>query len=200
MIDVSRLPRSDQYNPAAASQPIGTLVDVPGDVKTVTYLLQASGVMGVQDRLSQLSPAADGKSAAMMNTGLVRRQLDRAVSSYAEEMGQSMQMMASGDLVAPEVVSIDFAYYDGTQWTYEWDSSLQGLPWLVQVTLALQSDSGSSEMPASGVSLQTLTLEDQERYGIETFELTVAIPGAKLQASASGTNASTASGLSSAGL
>jgi hypothetical protein len=191
MVDVSRIPRSNEFN-TQSSIP-GQLVDVPGDVKTVTYVMQSTSVLGAQDSIAEVS-----STAISTGSGLVRRSLDRLVLKYAEESGMSNQTMNSGELIAPEVVALDFAYYDGTQWVYEWDSSVQGLPWLVQINLALQSPTVAETNPiGGGISLSTLTVEDQQAYGIKVYELTVAIPGAQLQAVPS---ADTAAGMESVGL
>lgn len=196
MVDVSRIPRTSEYNQMTGS--IGMLSDVPGDVKSVTYLLQTGGPLGVQDSMLQVSTA--NQNTLISNSGLVRRALDRNVLKYAEENATSTSLNSSGDLVAPEVVAMEFAFYDGTQWLYQWDSSQQGLPWLVQITLALQSPESAESNPiVGGITLSTLTVSDQQAYGIQVFQMTVAIPGANLQAA--GTSAqSTDSGMQAMGL
>ncbi len=196
MVDVSRIPRTSEYNPITGS--IGTLSDIPGDVKSVTYLLQGGGPLGVQDSMLQVSTA--GENTLISNSGLVRRALDRNVLKYAEENATITSLNSTGDLVAPEVVAMEFAFYDGTQWLYEWDSSQQGLPWLVQITLALQSPEAAEANPiVGGITLSTLTISDQQAYGIQVFQMTVAIPGANLQAA--GTSAqSSGSGMQAMGL
>ncbi len=196
MVDVSRIPRTSEYNSMTGS--IGMLSDVPGDVKSVTYLLQSGGPLGVQDSMAQVSTA--GENTLISNSGLVRRALDRNVLKYAEENATITSLNSTGDLVAPEVVAMEFAFYDGTQWLYEWDSSQQGLPWLVQITLALQSPEAAEANPiVGGIALSTLTVSDQQAYGIQVFQMTVAIPGANLQAA--GTSAqSSGSGMQAMGL
>lgn len=196
MVDVSRIPRTSEYNQTTGS--IGMLSDVPGDVKSVTYMLQSGGPLGVQDSMLQVSTA--NQNTLISNSGLVRRALDRNVLKYAEENATSTSLNSSGDLVAPEVVAMEFAFYDGTQWLYQWDSSQQGLPWLVQITLALQSPESAESNPiVGGITLSTLTVSDQQAYGIQVFQMTVAIPGANLQAS--GTSAqSSGSGMQAMGL
>lgn len=196
MVDVSRIPRTSEYNQTTGS--IGMLSDVPGDVKSVTYMLQSGGPLGVQDSMLQVSTA--NQNTLISNSGLVRRALDRNVLKYAEENATSTSLNSSGDLIAPEVVAMEFAFYDGTQWLYQWDSSQQGLPWLVQITLALQSPESAESNPiVGGITLSTLTVSDQQAYGIQVFQMTVAIPGANLQAS--GTSAqSSGSGMQAMGL
>ena len=154
--------------------------------------------MGVQDSLDAFN---DGTTVTTgMSSGLVRRQLDRAILAYAEEMADSTRLMRTGELIAPEVVSLEFAYYDGTQWTYTWDSSTQSLPWLIQITLGIQSASGEAKAELeSGVPLSSLTYDQQTEYGIQVYELIVAIPGANLKAAAKESQ-NADSGMSSMGL
>ncbi|QDV22981.1 type II secretion system protein [Aureliella helgolandensis] len=204
MIDVSRIPRPDEYTPQQASITDSIIADVPGDMKTVTYYVQEATAQGVDDAMANFSRDVTSASAASLSqgfsSGLVRRQLDRGVIAYAEEMGDTQSLYRTGDLVAPEVLMLEFAYYDGTQWLTEWDSSTQSLPWLIQITLAMQSESGSQTavLPA-GTSVSTLTQTDRETYGINIYELVVAIPGAQLKP-ADTASLDAASGMSSMGL
>lgn len=180
MLDVSRLPRVDEYIPQGGSMLESTLTDVPGDIKTVSYFVQTPTSMGVADSLNDF---ADQTEVVIGTSGLVRRQLDRAILAYAEEVGDTTRLQQTGVLIAPEVVSLEFAYYDGTQWLYDWDSTTQALPHLITITLAMQSASGEeSAALEAGVSLSTLTFDQKQAYGIEIYELTVAIPGAQLKA------------------
>ncbi len=169
-----------------------TLVDVPGDIKTVTYFVQTPSLMGVEDSLQVFSePAAVPGVPTGMSSGLVRRAIDRAVLAYAEEMADSQRLMRTGELLAPEVISLEFAYFDGTQWLYEWDSSTQSLPWLVQISLGIQSATGEEKAAMeAGVALNTLTYEQQTAYGIQVYDLIVAIPGCTAQGCGCGNSGS----------
>lgn len=201
MVDVSRLPRPDEYLVQQTSILDGTLTDVPGDIKTVTYFVQSSSSQGVADSMDVFREAS-GDPLTGYASGLVRRALDRGVVAYAEELGDSQRIARTGDLVAPEVIALEFAYFDSelAQWVYEWDSSQQSLPWLIQVSLAIQSATGSEKFKVeAGTPLNTLSLEDRQSYGIEVFELVVAIPGANLVA-ADAASADAAAGMDSLGL
>ncbi len=200
-MDISRIPRMDEYTAQQNGLLNGTLTDLPGDIKSVSYFVQTPTTMGVNDTMSQVSTTAINSNGS---AGLVRRALDRAVMDNAELNGQTDQLNRTGELVAPEVLALEFSYYDGTQWTTTWDSSTQGLPWLVDITLAMQSKSGEKNgtIPP-GLSLSTMTYDDRARYGIEIYNLVVTIPGAQLQSTGTATDASgtgTDSGMSSMGL
>lgn len=198
MLDVSRIPRPEEYIVQQTSLLDGTLTDVPGDMKTVTYYVQAATNMGVNDTLNNF--ASDPANASGFSSGLVRRQLDRAVTAYAEEMGDIDRLSRTGDLVAPEVIAVEFSYFDGVQWLLQWDSSTQSLPWLVQISLAMQSATASELAQLEpGTPISTMTYEDRSAYGIEVYELVVAIPGAQLTA-ADAASADQAAGMESMGL
>lgn len=186
MVDVSRAARVDELAAMYGNvqpAPLGTLRDIPGDMKRVTYYLQTASPAGVQDVMSQVEsrPSTIAGDSGSVQAGLVRRQLDRNVTSFAEASGLASQIAASGDMVSPEVVSLEFSFFDGAQWTYQWDSSTMGLPWLINISLAMQSASGQEKAGVPlGLNLSTLSREQMQAYGIEVYELTVAIPGAQL--------------------
>ena len=95
-IDVSRLPRPDEYFPTQGNTSTGTMGDMTSDVKTVAYYVQSPRTDGVQDSLGQLSQQAaslDAAATATPNGGLVRRSVDRALTQYAYEIGQSDRLM-----------------------------------------------------------------------------------------------------------
>ncbi len=197
-LDVSRLPRADEYIPAAGALVAATLTDVPGDIKTVTYFVQSPSMTGVGDTMDAFNDPTMVTNG--LTGGLVRRALDRAIMAYAEETGDTTRLLQTGELIAPEVVSLEFAYFDGTQWLYDWDSTTQSLPWLVQITLGIQSATGEAEGAMNaGVSLGSMTAEQQATAGVQVFELIVAIPGAQLKAAEVATEG-TDSGMSSMGL
>ena len=130
-VDVSRVPRLDQYN-YDARDPSSTgskLVDRLSDVKTVTYYVVSPG---------EATGAATG-DGSQEQTGLVRRELDRAVTSWADEQGTLAQDLSEDVPEAPEVVAIRFKYFDGAEWVDSWDTEQQGaLPVAVEVSLALE--------------------------------------------------------------
>jgi type II secretory pathway pseudopilin PulG len=204
-IDVSRLPRPDEYYPRMANSQTGGLGDMPSDIKTVGYYVQSPRTDGVQDSLGTLvEQSATGTDAvATPNGGLVRRSVDRAVTQYAYDMGRSDQLMRTGELIAPEVVAIEFSYYDGTTWQTEWDGSKQGLPIVVKITLAMQRESFTKSKPATqGMAISALTQSVLQEYGIEIYSMNTLIPGSQLLVAPQGTTAtgSSSSGMSSVGL
>ncbi|QDS92984.1 hypothetical protein FF011L_17390 [Roseimaritima multifibrata] len=135
MFDISRTPRLEDFQQVAQDVSEG-LMDIPSDLKTVTYYVQQEGTTGVQDPLTQIS---EGLSIGSPNSGgLVRRAVDRLVTRYAMDSGNVTGLNMTGDLLAPEVLQIQFAYWDGFMWQIEWNSDEMGeLPMAVQVRLTL---------------------------------------------------------------
>jgi hypothetical protein len=176
-IDVSRPPRPDQYIGELANPLESRIVDIPSDTKKVSYFVQSPQlVYGVQDPLNQ---AVGG--APQRNAGLVRRSLDRAVNRWAMEQVQTMQLSSTGEILAPEVIALSFSYFDGLQWLPSWDSSLQGLPWAVQITIAMQHARFAREAPlVPGSLLQDLLLLPKTDTGVETYSMLAIIPGVQL--------------------
>ena len=200
-VDVSRLPRPDEYNVIQNGLMTGTLTDVPGDIKTVTYFVQTATNQGVADDMAGFASVA--ATSTGFTAGLVRRALDRGVMAYAQELGDIDRLNRTGDLVAPEVIALEFAFFDSElgEWVYEWDSSTQSLPWLVQISLAMQSATASEQSQVEpGTPLTSITFEDQRQLGIEIYELVVAIPGANLVAADAAQDAEMAAGMENLGL
>jgi hypothetical protein len=145
-MDVSRLPRYDEYQSmlAAGNSTLG-VTDIPSDIKTVTYYVM-SGDMSVstsgmtatgQDLLTSTDPN-------VVQRGLVRRQLDRAVSQYAQANGMLTTDNAA-EVLAAEVASIEFQYFDGSTWLYQWDTEEEGsLPLAIQIIMMLEAPSTQS--------------------------------------------------------
>ncbi|MEX2120970.1 MAG: prepilin-type N-terminal cleavage/methylation domain-containing protein [Pirellulales bacterium] len=129
-VDVSRLPRVDQYEQSISATDASPL-ELASDVKTVAYYMAGS----------QATAANAGA------TGLMRRQLDRAVTQWAAMNGNLLGLDQAAQALAPEVVSIQFEYFDGYEWLTEWDSDAsQGLPMAVEIAIALDSQADPSQI------------------------------------------------------
>lgn len=164
-LDLSRLPRLEEYI-AFLDETVSDIDDVPSDLKTVTYYVQgADTIAGVQDTLSTLED-----EGAESGGGLVRRSLDRASTVYATTGGNLSLLTQTGELLAPEVVGIEFAYWDGYQWQIEWSSDEMGeLPLAVQVQISMVD-------PVLAGSVDTTTPDPDS---IRTFTHIVRLPLAR---------------------
>lgn len=152
-IDVSRLPSQEQYQMAAPLD--GTLVpfsDLPSDIKTITYYLQAPGAATALSPSAETEGIVPGSSPfdrleAQPTGGLVRRELDRSITQWALTNGNVAGLERAGTIIAPEAVSLEFRYFDGTQWLTQWDTStLMSLPIAIEVLLALQPPADASAL------------------------------------------------------
>lgn len=153
-VDLSRLPRLEEY--LRMLDPDATNIDdIPSDLKTVAYFVQPPGTIGgVEDPLSSMiadpnlaeslliadgdSGGGSGGDSGGGSGGLVRRSLDRAATTQAASTGALTLLNQTGELLAPEVLAIEFEYWDGTLWQLQWSSDDMGeLPMAVKVVLTM---------------------------------------------------------------
>ena len=133
-VDVSRLPRPDQLQSEIFLSADGMLIDRVSDVKTVTYF-----VLDPAEASSYTIASTPGVTGFEQQGGLVRRELDRAVTAYLADTGELDQIDNTLQPLAPEVEAVEFAYFDGSSWMDSWDSDLQGtLPTAVEIRLYLR--------------------------------------------------------------
>jgi len=133
-IDLSRLPRLDQFQYELIATDASPILDRTSDVKRVAYYV-------VRPEVSAVAEAA----GALSRSGLVRWELDRAVSLLAAEEGTLTDIERQAEPLAPEVLGIEFEYFDGQQWLEEWDSdALGGLPVAIRIALALAPETASA--------------------------------------------------------
>ncbi|MEE2685744.1 MAG: hypothetical protein VYB09_05490 [Planctomycetota bacterium] len=170
-IDISRLPRVEEYQSLFLRTDSYSLVDIPSDVKTVTYYIRPvnQSVGQGADELFQEESGAGG---------LVRRHLDRAVTNFAYMNGNIDGLMREEKLLAPEVVGLQFQYFDGYQWLPEWDTEImQGLPVAVEILLLLKSNSPyQSGGVMTAFSLADLGLELDADSAVVSYRLVVRLP------------------------
>ena len=132
-LDISRLPRMDQYNSIIAGD--NSEQQTPSDVKTLSYFF--SNANPSNNDGVQFSSIASG--------GLYRRQIDRAVASLAGDSGLVAAPDDNSDLVASEVADIRFRYFDGEDWQSAWDSEeLGGFPTAIEVILVIDPTRSTS--------------------------------------------------------
>lgn len=104
-IDVSRLPRIDQYHPIIHSASNGSYTSLPTDIKTVAYFVSQSSDNG---------------------SGLFRREIDRAVAGYKGENGLQSNIDEYCLLLATEIVDVSFSYVDLEDNIHnDWDSDAE---------------------------------------------------------------------------
>jgi hypothetical protein len=168
-VDISRLPRVDQYSAVATDSTQSQVIDIPSDVKTVAYFLQAS---------DEADPGAMLSGAAITGVaGLARREQDRAIASWAAEDGGLEAGDHSGSLLAPEVNYLEFRYFDGLDWYTEWDSEqMESLPVAVEITIGLDPAFGVDPATLDAAEITEAAAAEQQQ---ELYRMVVHLPVAK---------------------
>lgn len=196
ILDVARLPRLDELFPPAAEQaattPTANLnTPRPSDVKSVRYFVRPGQRLSASDAAT----TSLDQAAQMQWGGLVRQTLDRAMRDMAEQSGNAALLETGQELIAPEVVHLEFRYFDGTSAWQQWEmQQMQTLPLAVEVRIWLATDDAEpgQHSPASSSAPPASVLS-----GSQMYSETVALP---LFATSSGASSrSSASGGGSAG-
>ena len=134
MLDISRLPRLDEYNPLVekASQRESTV----SDIKSIAYFF---------------SPEKGGYDPNVVRRqneiagGLYRREIDRAVANFRGDETLQVRPDEFAELVASEVAELGFRYFDGQQWTDSWNSEEEGgFPTAIEISLIIDPERTSA--------------------------------------------------------
>lgn len=125
----SSTPSSSQSNTDPSN-----MVGLHGDMKVVSYFVLGEGTSSILPTgagAGQLTP--EGKS---MTSGLARLEGDRTSIGYAMETSSTSSLSAR--IIAPEVQSIAFRYFDGTNWVQSWSgATAQALPTAVEIVITV---------------------------------------------------------------
>lgn len=157
-LDVCRAMRSDEFLLASASPGYSGL---PLGVTTVSYFVAQN--LGPAPALP--TGAAGSLSPGAAPTGLVRRVVNRSLAGASQAglmtFGAPPQRV---ELLAPEVVGLQFRYFDGYQWFLAWDSELmQASPVAVEILLTLRKDDARPSSPNASPSTATPAALEQYR-------------------------------------
>lgn len=126
------------------------------DLQSVAYFLAGSG-SGLASQFS-----GSGSQAR----GLSRLQGDRMAMQAADESGSLSSMAANVQLLAPEVASILFEYFDGVTWSTSWDSGTSNsIPNAIRITIDFHPPANTHGWYSRPVSKST-----------DRFQHTVALP------------------------
>jgi hypothetical protein len=173
------------------------------DVKTVSYFVlgQTGGMRGPGTNNDTTSfagandPRLFGLPPGQPLQGLGRRVVDRAATRYAIENGDNALLDLQTELFAPEVLMVQFRYFDGQQWLSEWNTEdFGGVPLAIEIVLVLQAVDDDSltaptpQLSAAGTQTQAALWQfDQDHV----YRLVVNLPAAELiDTSAATTNES----------
>jgi prepilin-type N-terminal cleavage/methylation domain-containing protein len=164
----------------ASQSPTGSVGVPPTDLKTVHYFIRPGDAIEAGNAgVTSLDPATQSRIG-----GLVRQEIPRAMRNFAEKNGGSDVLDSNEVLLAPEVVHIEFHFFDGSQITDTWDMrELKTMPVAVEVRIWMRSPNATNEPVASTYDVATLNDTTHE------YRQVVNLPMAQV-ANASQTNSS----------
>ncbi|MCA9264098.1 MAG: hypothetical protein KDA60_09635 [Planctomycetales bacterium] len=147
----------------------------------------AAFVRGELRRVGYYVGSTTGSSASTSTAGLAGDQpgLLRSVSDHPSAQWAAVnggENFALIQLLAPEVVALEFQYFDGSQWLTEWDSTVQGgLPVAVDIMITLQHiDTRNSQGLTNGVAVTSSSPTSASGIAsLDIYRLTVFIPAGK---------------------
>jgi hypothetical protein len=199
-IDATRLPRREELFAtitgytnapmptagAATGAAAAAAVLPPCDLKTVRYFIR-QGEQVDPGRTATISPEQQQRAG-----GLVRQLIPRATRTFAERTGNSAMLESGQVLIAPEVVHLEFRYYDGRQVTDVWDMQEErSLPQCIEVRIWLALPGAAGEASDSEYDLASLIGSARE------YRQTVYLPMSVVSAAGPRGTPSTPSGSSS---
>ncbi|QDU05592.1 Pseudopilin GspJ [Gimesia chilikensis] len=116
-----------------------TTSSVRSDLLSVSYFLAVAGAGGLQGAAGdQFRNTSWGGEDVQ---GVARLEGDRLSMSMADQAADLEQMASQSELLAPEISSLQFQYFDGTDWLELWDSTEYGtVPQAIRVTIGFRSD------------------------------------------------------------
>ena len=161
-IDISRLPRLDEYNPLITQRESD--IRLPADVKSITYFF------------SDASPTENDEVDPEFGIrgGLYRRVIDRAVESF-QNGDQDIEVVVNPDeyceLLSPEIAGIEFRYWDGEDWLDEWDSTqMNGFPSAIELAVIIDPERLT----------ENVSFEDVRELDVEINRTVIHLPVAEI--------------------
>jgi hypothetical protein len=193
-------PTGGQAGSAAASAAAAGM-QVPADLKTVRYFIRpGDSVASGSTAATSLNPEAQ-----QLAGGLVRQEIPRLLRLWAEQSGNTTIMNSGQALIAPEVVNLEFRYFDGSQVVEYWDmTERQCLPIAVDVRLWIAPAATASSGQLNLTSLTNTARMYQQTVYLPMSALSSAgaaggMSGSGGSSSQSGTGSGMSSGSSTSG-
>jgi Tfp pilus assembly protein PilV len=142
------------------------------DLQSIAYFLAVSGAEGLSGLVGDVAAAeSEETSGGGSIQGLARLSGDRLAIQRADEEASLTTLATHTKLLAEEVNSLEFQYFDGTGWTDTWDSATQSsLPSAIRVIIGFRSPEEMANV--SGNDRDSTT-------DIKKYQLTVLLPLAK---------------------
>ena len=161
VLHVSRPSKELSYS--SFQQATGT-VSRTSDLMSVSWFQASPGSAGLAGEVGNLAAAAQPNNAARSSStaeftgGLARLEGDRMAIQYADVASDVQALAGAAEVLAPEIVSVQFRYFDGQNWVAVWDSTASGaLPQAVEVTLGFRNQTqrrqDSIHVVSSGIEI-----------------------------------------------
>lgn len=140
------------------------------DLLSISYFLAVSGSEGLAGAVGDRLGDTNGQGNATQ--GLARLEGDRLSMTSADESGDLEQLAAQSELLAPEIGSLQFQYFDGTDWLEVWDSVEYGtVPQAVKVTIGFRNDENEG-----GLNITNAKINGYENAYTMVIALPLALP------------------------
>ncbi|MDP1562571.1 MAG: type II secretion system protein GspJ [Pirellulaceae bacterium] len=160
--DISRLPRRDQFAPVVDGK-TGRVVSIPSEILNIQYMV---GTVQEDNPSSNRNQAESGP-----RIGLLRMEFDRAAKRFADQGGGPV---SGFEMMAEEVKGLAFRYFDGAQWSQQWDSNeMRTLP--VAIEIILQVDPRTAEV----MQQQARTGDIDAAFAMQEYRTVVHLPVAE---------------------
>lgn len=156
--------RPDPNLAYVSSQELSTLDQRTGDLVIIRYLMADKQGAGLGSEIADReAPGQDGGPV-----GLARMSGDLYGLSTAVENSEDSPQLAAAKLLAREVSSVQFRYFDGIAWQEEWDSTaLNALPKAIEIVLTVRD-----EEQAANASF----LDEPDPYALPSTTHRVVVP------------------------
>ncbi len=146
----------DLSHPRMLSSLMALSGTMPTELQTVHYIVSSttSGSLSANPTTNPDRPDADG-------VGLVRGVTDRAALQATGDTTAAAASSATGvsgpaKVLAQEVQSIQFRYFNGLAWMTEWDTiTMESLPRAIEVTIVFEPPPSRGLLTNSAVSIGT---------------------------------------------
>jgi prepilin-type N-terminal cleavage/methylation domain-containing protein len=153
VLHISRPPRDMVYSTSPGEE-----IDSYGrsDLASVSYFIADGSAGGLSAAVA--SQSGGGSSVLGGVVGLARKEEDRMSMVMAGGDAAVGSLETSAQVIAPEVVAIEFAYWDGLEWLDSWDSASSGtLPSAIGITLSIDTETSVENRTLSGQLQQAVT-------------------------------------------
>jgi type II secretory pathway pseudopilin PulG len=147
MVHLSRSPRPiDAYRQSGAP----AMNETTSDLRSVAYFLATPGAAGLSGVAGSLLESGGAVVADNGSVGLARLAGDPLSLEAVDAAADIGTLAANTRLLAAEVETLAFRYFDGTEWYDTWNSVEQErLPIAVEITLSIAAAVGQSRASSS---------------------------------------------------